>query len=198
MSCKKNHAGGIPTWMAETFNQPEPDRIVAGGENDRDRRSCCLRRQPRKVCRWRPEQTPVGAPDRRPEFAIYRGARPQNGTRPRHSARLRSQHPLALSELAFVTRLRHDMTSASSGYLFVLQMSAFDLKRTWPFQHCSSIRYDELFLSPGAEGGVATWPLCGASAADGHPGDRIFQQQISGRAAPIKQNPSVARYCELK
>jgi hypothetical protein len=83
----------------------------------------------------------------------------KNGTRPRHSARLRSQHPLALSELAFVTRLRHDMTSASSGYLFVLQMSAFDLKRTWPFQHCSSIRYDELFLSPGAEGGVATWPL---------------------------------------
>ena len=32
--------------MAETFNQPEPDRIVAGGENDRDRRSCRLRRQP--------------------------------------------------------------------------------------------------------------------------------------------------------
>ncbi|MGB9328954.1 MAG: hypothetical protein WCB47_24270, partial [Pseudolabrys sp.] len=32
-------------------------------------------------------------------------------------------------------------------------------KRTWPFQHCSSIPYDELFLSPGAESGVATWPL---------------------------------------
>ena len=109
LGVEQRDAGDVPARARQAGDDPRPDRIAGGGEDDRDGLGRVLRGHPRSGWRPRRGRPAGGRPARRPARAAGRAARPRYGSRSGGSCPRRSpaRPAAAPGRAAWRRRARH-------------------------------------------------------------------------------------------